>query len=79
MQVKIGIFFIINFCSFAVYGVQEIDSLQLICQKTVIKSVNFEDLQWMFRERIQVENQVEIPIHLNFFIQDTSGLRTKNY
>ena len=79
MQVKIGIFFILSFCSFAVYGVQEIDSLQLICQKTVIKSVNFEDLQWMFRERILVENQVEIPIHLNFFIQDTSGLRTKNY
>ena len=79
MQVKIGIFFILSFCGFAVYGVQEIDSLQLICQKQEIKSVNFEDLQWMFRERIQFENQVETLIHLNFFIQDSSGLRSKNY
>ena len=79
MQVKIGLFFILNFCGFAVFGVQEIDSLQLICQKKFVKSVNFEDLQWMFRERIQFENQFEIPIHLNFFIQDASGIRSKNY
>lgn len=79
MQVKIGIFFILSFCGFAVYGVQETDSLQLICQKQVIKSVNFEDLQWMFRERVQMENQFEIPIQLDFFIQGPSGLQSKNY
>ena len=39
MQVKIGVFLILSFCGFAVYGVQETDSLQLICQKQVIKSV----------------------------------------
>jgi len=79
MWVKIGLFFILSFCGFVVYGVQEIDSLQLICQKTLVKSVSFEDLQWMFRERVPSENQIEIPTQLNFFIQDTSGIRSKNY
>lgn len=77
MQVKIGIFFILSFCGFAVYGVQETDSLQLICQKQVIKSVNFEDLQWMFRERVQMENQFEIPIQLDFSFRGPRGFNQK--
>ena len=79
MQVKIGVFLILSFCGFAVFGVQELDSLQLNCQKKAIKSVNFEDLHWMFRERVPMENQFEIPVQLDFFIQDASGLQSKIY
>jgi|GEM_PF-1202257 len=79
MQVKIGVLLILSFCGFAVFGVQELDSLQLNCQKQSVKSLNFEDLQWMFRERVPMENQVEIPVQLNFFIQDASGLQSKIY
>lgn len=79
MQVKISLFLILNFCGFAVFGVQEVDSLQVNCQKKLVKSLNFEDLQWMFRERVQMENQFEIPIHLDFFIQDALGIQSKNY
>ncbi len=79
MQVKIGVFLILSFCGFAVFGVQELDSLQLNCQKKRIRSVNFEDLHWMFRERVPMENQFEIPVQLDFFIQDASGLQSKIY
>ena len=79
MQVKIGLFLILSFYGFAVFGVQELDSLQLNCQKKRIKSFNFEDLQWMFRERVPIENQFEIPVQLDFFIQDASGLQSKIY
>ncbi len=79
MPLKICLFFIFCFCGFAVYGVQETDSLQLNCQKQLVKSVNFEDLQWMFRERVRVESQDQIPTHLDFFIQDGSGLKSHNY
>ena len=79
MQVKIGLFWILSFYGFAVFGVQELDSLQLNCQKKRIKSFNFEDLQWMFRERVPIENQFEIPVQLDFFIQDASGLQSKIY
>ncbi len=79
MQVKIGVFLILSFCGFAVFGVQELDSLQLNCQKKRIKSITFEDLQWMFRERVPMENQFEIPVQLDFFIQDASGLQSKIY
>jgi hypothetical protein len=79
MQVKIGLFLILSFYGFAVFGVQELDSLQLNCQKKRIKSFNFEDLQWMFRERLPIENQFEIPVQLDFFIQDASGLQSKIY
>lgn len=79
MQVKIGLFLILSFYGFAVFGVQELDSLQLNCQKKRIKSFNFEDLQWMFRERVPMENQFEIPVQLDFFIQDASGLQSKIY
>ena len=79
MQVKIGVLLILSFCGFAVFGVQELDSLQLNCQKQSVKSLNFEDLHWMFRERLPMENQVEIPVQLDFFIQDASGLQSKNY
>jgi hypothetical protein len=79
MRVKFSLFFILTFCGSVVYGVQETDSLQMVCQQKFVKSVNFEDLQWMFRERTQIENQVEIPIHLNFFIQGVSGIQSKNY
>jgi hypothetical protein len=79
MPLKICLFFIFCFCGFAVYGVQETDSLQLNCQKQLVKSVNFEDLQWMFRERVRVESQDQIPTHLDFFIQDGSGLKFHNY
>ena len=71
MPVKICLFFILSFCSFAIFGVQDTDSLQLNCQKQSIKSVNFEDLQWMFRERVRVESQDQIPKYLDFFIQHT--------
>ena len=79
MPVKICLFLILSFCGFAVYGVQEVDSLQLNCQKKNVKSLNFEDLQWVFRERTQMENQVEIPMHLNFFIQDATRLQSEIY
>ena len=79
MPVKICLFSILSFCGFIVYGVQELDSLQLNCQKKRIKSFNFEDLQWMFRERVPIENQFEIPVQLDFFIQDASGLQSKIY
>jgi hypothetical protein len=79
MPVKICLFFILSFCSFAVFGVQDTDSLQLNCQRQSIKSVNFEDLQWMFRERVRVESQDQIPKHLDFFIQHTSGIKSQNY
>ena len=79
MQVKIGLFLILSFYGFVVFGVQELDSLQLNCQKKRIKSFNFEDLQWMFRERVPIENQFEIPVQLDFFIQDASGLQSKIY
>ena len=79
MQVKIGVFLILIFCGFAVFGVQELDSLQLNCEKKPIKSLNFEDLQWMFRERVRVESQDQIPTHLDFFIQDVSGIKSQNY
>jgi hypothetical protein len=79
MQVKIGVFLILSFSGFAIFGVQELDSLQLNCQKQSVKSLNFEDLHWMFRERVPMENQVEIPVQLDFFIQDASGLQSKIY
>lgn len=79
MQVKIGVFLILSFCGFTVFGVQELDSLQLNCQKKRIESINFEDLHWMFRERVPIENQFEIPAQLDFFIQDASGLQSKIY
>jgi len=79
MPVKICLFFMLSFCCFAVYGVQETDSLQLNCQKQSVKSVNFEDLQWMFRERVRVESQDQIPTHLAFFIQNASGIKSQNY
>ncbi|NBW02905.1 MAG: M15 family peptidase [Cytophagia bacterium] len=79
MPVKICLFFMLSFCSFAVYGVQETDSLQLNCQKQLVKSVNFQDLQWMFRERVRVESQDQIPTHLDFFIENASGLKSQNY
>ena len=79
MQVKISVFLILSFCGFAVSGVQELDSLQLNCQKQLVKSVNFEDLQWMFRERVRVESQDQIPTHLDFFIENASGLKSQNY
>jgi len=79
MQVKISVFLILSFCGFAVFGVQELDSLQLNCQKQLVKSVNFQDLQWMFRERVRVESQDQIPTHLDFFIENASGLKSQNY
>lgn len=79
MPVKSYLFFILSFCSFAVFGVQNTDSLQLNCLKQSIKSVNFEDLQWMFRERVRVESQDQIPKHLDFFIQHTTGIKSQNY
>ena len=79
MPVKICLFSILSFCGFIVYGVQETDSLQLNCQKQSVKSVNFEDLQWMFRERVRVESQDQIPIQLDFFIQNSSGIKSQNY
>ena len=33
----------------------------------------------MFRERVPIENQFEIPVQLDFFIQDASGLQSKIY
>jgi hypothetical protein len=79
MPVKICLFLILSCCGFAVYGIQEIDSLRLNCVKNSATALNFDDLQWMFRERGQLGNQVEIPKHLNFSIQDPSGLRSQNY
>jgi hypothetical protein len=79
MRVKIGVFLILSFCRFTVFGVQELDSLQLNCEKKSIKLLNFEDLHWMFRERVPLENQFEIPAQLDFFIQDASGLQSKKY
>jgi hypothetical protein len=79
MPLKICLFFILIFCGFTVYGVQEIDSLPLDCHKQSVKSVNFEDLQWMFRERVRVESQDQIPTHLDFFIENTTGIKSQKY
>jgi len=79
MSIKICLLLIVIACSFTLYGVQEIDSLRLICVKKSVKALNFDDLQWMFRERVQIGVQSEIPMHLHFFIQDASGLQSENY
>ena len=79
MPVKICLFLFLSACSFAVFGVQEIDSLRLNCLKKNVNGLNYDDLQWMFRERMRIGSQVEIPLQLKFFIQDTLGIQSKIY
>lgn len=79
MCVKISLFLILGLSYVPIFGFQQMDSLQLNCQKKPIINLNFEDLQWMFRERAPLENQVDIPISLAFYIQDAKEIRLKNF